>query len=1845
MSRKDFKVKLNICHQDVRGLSHSKITDEQLAYFFIDEQSAQDALAKFNIGDASITTETEAPNLFYKIALTKEQFGEADFRKLLEYYVLLKLNKLSAIKLKLLQEHDSLITDILLLSRMGNTLVTRIVSSNDTVPAQALLSAICDNANSDVLSSALLMPLDTNDQQFNPICILMRREHASPSDSLKALILRLFEKMTQASIDYLLSLKDESQTANSLFQSHVAYFFEKLVSRASEAALNQVVMTLGLEFVISHTSETAIDALIAKVNPFALKLVLMQRNHENKCGITHVAENLSKQSLRKLFEKLDPEWIDDLILLLPTNALQVQARNAQSANHSQSRGVRHRNVTAEPETTEKSLGELLLETQALNQDNLDLLQLIVEDDALKNLLLAVNRTRENHSTLFSMEEQHPLRDIRISEWSIADCKTWADKFKSLADRQSRNHLPEMIAVLIRGVELFAQYKPRTVQLLSLLTLLQTNNKGRLAQIATGEGKSLIVAMLAMIKILQGEKVDIVTSSPILAERDAKDYQALYDIFNISVSHNWDKGTYRQGFKPCYRADVVYGSANCFQADLLRTEYELENTRGDRPYQTVIVDEVDSMMIDGYGNTTRLSLPKPSMEYLNLLFVSIWQQLIRIDQRLHSSNVSDRENLIKALLKEYLLELINGDQTELYIPTHFKELCLYQVDNWIRSAMTARYVLREGGEYVISEDEEGRKIIAPVDRSSTGVVQNNMEWEDGLHQFLQIKHGLGLQAESLMTCFISNHAYFKRYGTHVYGMTGTLGGKQASALLQSVYPVDLVFMPTCRPKHFEEAAGILSETEDQWLCDITAAAATQVGRQRGVLLICESINVARKIHVALRESRRFPEHKIKYYTRNDNHESAVITETMDIGDVVIATNLAARGTDIQITPALEEQGGLFVGVTFLPENKRTEDQAFGRTARKGQPGTAQLIINKKTTLPNLIARYPDYVALDTVADYKKWRDAIETRQLQHVENFEFKKIALFDGLFAKYCTLRQTLREGNHSKFQLAEIEDLWSLWLKKWMDKIHQDKSLDETQIMADYAELEGKVTTRYAQGELENPNQMLLRANKNFWQASQASIEDYTRAIGKDEVASFQGYYNRAFARIRNKSGNYRTDAVQDLRMAKKILEEKVIPYLQAIVLLATLNSEQRESNTDLTRAIVAKINFYQLQIQSIDQAVSVIQRADASSQLDVSISALSDKISLIPSQQRCELYQSGLINLFRVYEIPKESDSLFGACLVAVLGVLQVVAGVLISVIPGADIFSKLLIEEGIEDIMFAVRSMIAGHFSWDHYTATKSTRLAVKLATLGIDVISGRIPIPFAKNSTPISIDAVKSHITSTIVRSGVREFANYGVGRLTGAVVGQFKSDIHHKVHAILKRCFNREDTKLAMNTLLSADLINGNQYYAMRMRILADEIIRSKQAVNQVSMNILKGVLSHQHAGLAAAIRLSDMALAVDKIVNLAEDFSKDFLYAVKTLAHGLPSPTQDHIALRNELCGTLASYVTKHIMAALNGEIVRPTVGSLLDDHVNRLADRLLTVGREALINTETNERPHDQPVVRTTRRLSSQQRPFRVNEILRPRENRSIPDRHATAPSTAIQLRFANHSRIDFNRPFTADSMLPRVFDPIPRSLSSWQSLLGGYRDQLAEIRNQTTVVTRREPAYRNAHSNQHVRHEVAHIAHMIHQNIERLEHGAHFSNIHVPYTSALKFFGTLAGAVSGALSDNVTSNDDENRFCGALASLAEDTAAAGVNLGFGLMLTGEVSAAAVTSEVPVVSIPLVALAAMTYAYYAEKASSELVRPVGRITRNGCHDFFNIVRQTPEDVSRRTVNALSNPSNYRYDP
>ena len=698
-----------------------------------------------------------------------------------------------------------------------------------------------------------------------------------------------------------------------------------------------------------------------------------------------------------------------------------------------------------------------------------------------------------------------IEEAAKSDWKEKDIKMWA---KEIQEHKKEFSDYEAIAVILRANFIVTRYTLTDIQKLCSLIALRSgdNLKGKLLEVATGEGKSTIICILAIIHCLRGRQVDVITTSPVLAARDATQKGKIYQMFGLTCSENSDKTVYLKGAKDCYKVDVVYGEMSQFQFDVLRDNYSKLGTLGGRKCTTAIVDEVDSMLIDDSSKISRLSSTVPGMDHFHTIYVFIWQHLTSIKQKLIIMNtkwyfvngklgfedgrftlefanengdidkIPDLENYfltetdisragevvclcdtnclcddIDSFLRKNLKNYLDSQlrENKIYIPGNFADFLERQKSKWITNAIEALNY-QENVHYVVRDGE-----IKPVDYYSTGIVQSSTNWSNGLHQFIQLKHNLKMTCETLTTNFLSNIGFISKY-ERVCGLTGTLGSETARDMLQSVYKVELVNMPQRRKTQYRELEPIVAECETNWLKEITLNVMLEIQKERGVWVICETIEQANRISEMLKH--KLLSSAVKLYTMNDlNQEKHV--ENILPGEVIIATNLAGRGTDIQ-TDEIEVSGGLHVILTFMPNNQRVEDQAFGRTSRQGKRGTGMMILNAQSLL--------DYTNTTSKEAMKIERDAMESAQLKEFKDNELKLIQIKDKLFDRFCSFLNdeiclTIKKEHDSSARqmknrfsellptpyesnmLAAVEEQWAAFLNK----------LDDGRVKCENAEIE----------------------------------------------------------------------------------------------------------------------------------------------------------------------------------------------------------------------------------------------------------------------------------------------------------------------------------------------------------------------------------------------------------------------------------------------------------------------------------------------------------------------------------------------------------------------------------------------------------------------------------------------------------------------------------------------------------------------------------------------------------------------------------------------------------------------
>ena len=762
-------------------------------------------------------------------------------------------------------------------------------------------------------------------------------------------------------------------------------------------------------------------------------------------------------------------------------------------------------------------------------------------------LIAVKHLFASTERLYTSEITDKINAHPCTQWDTQGIQNWAQK-PNLSD-----HI-EVLAVMKRANYLITGYNLTDVQIMSCWTALN-KRKGILLQIATGEGKSTIVCILAIINALAGKKVDVVTSSPILAARDAKEKAKLYALFGLTCGDNNDVGIYTKDLKDCYNKHVVYGEAAQFQFDILRDEYSNLNTRAKRTCECMIIDEVDMMLIDDNAKIARLASSMAGFDLLQVIYHYIWQRFqLLVQEDIDLSK--DPEAFVKDHLKKYINILIVKEQIQ--IPLHLREFIDTQLTKWIDSAILA-FKYQKNVHYVVHEG-----MIKPVDFESTGIVQSCTHWNNGLHQFLQIKHHLKLTCESLTTNFLSNIGFFKRYGNNLYGLTGTLGSLKAQHILQDVYNVDLHIMPRSRSKRFVELDPIIMPNETKWFEEICDAAKREVKKERGVLIVTKTIEQSQHIEQKLRKK-----YATELYTMNNMDQEKQI-EKITPQKIFVATLLAGRGVDIK-TDAIEPFGGMHVILTFMPENQRVEDQIYGRTARQGHCGTAQMILNAHE-----------------MVDRNK-RDQEEAKQLDAFVQKDLKMIETKDKLFKEFCTMLQSLRTLMHKKSAvyvtntLLDVEEQWAMFLGKIDDGIISIK--DAASKFKTFAE---DIVQRYEREALiKNPYHYIAIAydllTHTTWYSDQTKLADtyFDKAITLDTDMAATAHVGKAWIALKKQNSGYKQKARTHLERGL----ESVATEKSALEALCKLEEG------DLSKQIIQKINILGSYANTLYSAIQTIK------------------------------------------------------------------------------------------------------------------------------------------------------------------------------------------------------------------------------------------------------------------------------------------------------------------------------------------------------------------------------------------------------------------------------------------------------------------------------------------------------------------------------------------------------------------------------------------------------------------------------------------------------------------------------
>ena len=571
-----------------------------------------------------------------------------------------------------------------------------------------------------------------------------------------------------------------------------------------------------------------------------------------------------------------------------------------------------------------SLSKFLEKIKSISSENAgrNLTELLT---AFENEKFSLSKEEINQLKLFG-EEFEKTRDYIQSEF-IEEGRNLGIEFENNPTIES---FSKLIKIVNCGIYEVMKIKPYLIQNLIVFSFylhyINKNSrekfKGRLGQILTGEGKSLIIAEIALISALMGKFVDIITSTAYLAERDHIKFKELYQIFGIS-SNSITENNPR---KEAYNGIILYGTNTDFEFTLLREGTNCEKKMftvpiGEkveirRKFDTVIVDESDNLFIDTALNSARIAYT--SRNHYNWVYFPILNCV--------------KNNIISQKKIREELEKINLEKT--------KEIPNSQLNSWIQNAKLA-LEFKKDEKYIVRYNEEKGKKEVQIIQLSTGRVNIGSRWSNGLHEFVEVKEGLEPETENNTIASISHPSFFKHYNI-IFGLTGTIGSDIERNEILNIYELDSFDVPPNFSSQRKILPTILFDDKESKEENIITQIRKIISKNRPILILLLTIEET------IQFSNKLNKEGISNLILNDiqkEKEDYIILYAGKARSVVIATNAAGRGTDIILSEESLNNGGLHVIMGFFPENSRVEFQGIGRAGRQGQLGSAQVIFSK------------------------------------------------------------------------------------------------------------------------------------------------------------------------------------------------------------------------------------------------------------------------------------------------------------------------------------------------------------------------------------------------------------------------------------------------------------------------------------------------------------------------------------------------------------------------------------------------------------------------------------------------------------------------------------------------------------------------------------------------------------------------------------------------------------------------------------------------------------------------------------------------------------------------------------
>jgi preprotein translocase subunit SecA len=806
---------------------------------------------------------------------------------------------------------------------------------------------------------------------------------------------------------------------------------------------------------------------------------------------------------------------------------------------------------------------------------------------------------------------------KYKKLSKKELKAQTELFKKQLQKKGQSLdtlLPDVFALVREASDRVLGMRHFDVQLIGGMVL----HEGSVAEMKTGEGKTLVATLPVYLNALEGKGVHVVTVNDYLAQRDASWMGELYDFLGMSVgiiindaSFIYDPKFDNEAHddarmkrlrpatrKEAYAADITYGTNNEFGFDYLRDNMvnETELLR-QRDLHFAIVDEVDSILIDEARTPLIISAPAAENPDNYIQFAKVAAKVAPEDY------VLDEKRKMVALTDagvEKVQRLLGVKN--LYSPEYVRSV--YHMDQ----ALRAQTLFKRDKDYVVTKDGE----VIIVDEF-TGRLMQGRRYNEGLHQAIEAKENVPVLQESMTLATVSFQNYFRLY-KKLSGMTGTAFTEAEE--FQQIYSLDVVQIPPNRPVIRDDREDLIFRTEKAKLKAIADAIAEYHKEGRPVLVGSASI-AKNELIAGWLDKAKIPYEILN--AKNNEREAAIVEKAGEKGAVTLATNIAGRGTDIKLGKGVKELGGLVVIGSERHESRRIDNQLRGRGGRQGDPGVTQFYVSTEDDLMRIfqgdrIAAVMNRIGIDDdmPLQHRMVSKTLEAAQ-KRVEGYNFdirKNVVQYDNVINRHrrvvYVIRRKILEGEDIKSEItrlieAKVRELTILPAKnnrRFADEFEIVFPLNDKRIKAIGAEKNDKaryelalkeVQKLYKNKETELEPEVLRKVEREVY----LQVLDTLWMQHLENMQHLrEGIHWRSIGQ-RDPLVEYRSESQKLFDSLQATLRDEVLRSIMHVTVRDAVARAQEDHDTELTR----------LAESAVEKGVNNITRGEASRDEDFKV------------------------------------------------------------------------------------------------------------------------------------------------------------------------------------------------------------------------------------------------------------------------------------------------------------------------------------------------------------------------------------------------------------------------------------------------------------------------------------------------------------------------------------------------------------------------------------------------------------------------------------------------------------------